>query len=184
MAAPAFIEMANQLYKEAHGDLSPHHEHRGIVKGHLNRLFQTYGEFVENNHYLFCYDPAVIQVIFNRLRGWTDGVAQATPAYPTAIGSYGIQRIRDLTIGYDTSTADHRPLLPVSPSTQMITYWFENGTVCTLRTSGTEPKIKYYVEKRGVPGQAREEVLRELKAMVAVLIELSLEPERNGLTRP
>lgn len=27
-----------------------------------------------------------------------------------------------------------------------ITITFENGAVCTLRTSGTEPKIKYYCE--------------------------------------
>lgn len=28
----------------------------------------------------------------------------------------------------------------------MITFSFENGAVITLRTSGTEPKIKYYAE--------------------------------------
>ena len=28
----------------------------------------------------------------------------------------------------------------------MITYGFENGACLTLRTSGTEPKIKYYLE--------------------------------------
>lgn len=28
----------------------------------------------------------------------------------------------------------------------MVTFTFENGAVITLRTSGTEPKIKYYAE--------------------------------------
>jgi phosphomannomutase len=28
----------------------------------------------------------------------------------------------------------------------MITFTFDNGLVATLRTSGTEPKIKYYTE--------------------------------------
>lgn len=28
----------------------------------------------------------------------------------------------------------------------MITFSFDNGVVLTLRTSGTEPKIKYYTE--------------------------------------
>ena len=35
----------------------------------------------------------------------------------------------------------------------MITFYFENGCVATLRTSGTEPKIKYYTELTGQPGE-------------------------------
>jgi hypothetical protein len=31
-------------------------------------------------------------------------------------------------------------------SSHMITFWLDNGVVITLRTSGTEPKIKYYTE--------------------------------------
>ena len=34
----------------------------------------------------------------------------------------------------------------------MITFYFENGCVATLRTSGTEPKIKYYTELACQPG--------------------------------
>jgi len=41
---------------------------------------------------------------------------------------------------------DNKPLLPISKSSQMITFTFENGLIATLRTSGTEPKIKYYAE--------------------------------------
>ena len=33
----------------------------------------------------------------------------------------------------------------------MITFTFENGCVATLRTSGTEPKIKYYTEHKPDP---------------------------------
>lgn len=35
----------------------------------------------------------------------------------------------------------------------MITFTFEEGIVATLRTSGTEPKIKYYTEICGKPGK-------------------------------
>ena len=35
----------------------------------------------------------------------------------------------------------------------MITFYFENGCVCTIRTSGTEPKIKWYSEIRDVSGE-------------------------------
>lgn len=54
--------------------------------------------------------------------------------------------MRDLTTGYDNNQPDNKAVLPVSPDSQMITFNFSNGLVCTLRTSGTEPKIKYYTE--------------------------------------
>lgn len=34
----------------------------------------------------------------------------------------------------------------------MITFTFANGGVATMRTSGTEPKIKYYSELCAPPG--------------------------------
>ena len=47
-----------------------------------------------------------------------------------------------------------RAVLPVDPASQMITFDFANGACLTLRTSGTEPKIKYYME---VMGEQKEE---------------------------
>lgn len=35
----------------------------------------------------------------------------------------------------------------------MLTFYFENGVVLTIRTSGTEPKIKYYTEAITPPDQ-------------------------------
>lgn len=66
-------------------------------------------------------------------------------------GKYRIQTVRDLTTGIDTSQRDGKSLLPASKSSQMITFTFENGAVVTLRTSGTEPKIKYYAEMCASP---------------------------------
>ena len=54
--------------------------------------------------------------------------------------------IRDLTTGFDSKQKDQRATLPVDPASQMITFEFANGACLTLRTSGTEPKIKYYLE--------------------------------------
>jgi Phosphomannomutase len=68
--------------------------------------------------------------------------------YPPSLlnGKYSVTRVRDLTTGYDSGTADHKATLPTSKSSEMITFTFDNGLVATLRTSGTEPKIKYYTE--------------------------------------
>ncbi len=54
-----------------------------------------------------------------------------------------------------------------------ITFTFANGCVATLRTSGTEPKIKYYVELHG--GDPAE-VTRELGDLVRLLVEDMMQP--------
>lgn len=62
--------------------------------------------------------------------------------------------VRDLTVGYDSTKPGNKPVLPVSSSSHMITFYMENGATITIRTSGTEPKVKWYSElitQTGVP---------------------------------
>lgn len=75
--------------------------------------------------------------------------------YPSDVknGKYPIANVRDLTTGIDTAQANGLAILPLSKSGQMITFSFENGVVITLRTSGTEPKIKYYAEMCARPDE-------------------------------
>lgn len=75
--------------------------------------------------------------------------------YPKGIlnNKYSISNVRDLTTGFDNSKPDNKAILPVSENSQMITFEFTNGLVATLRTSGTEPKIKYYTELCASPTQ-------------------------------
>lgn len=110
----------------------------------LDNLYKTYGFHFSINSYFLCYEPVKIDRIFERIRNW-EGKAGA---YPSSIdvGKYKIESIRDLTTGTDTAQPDGKSLLPSSKSSQMITFTLKNGTVITLRTSGTEPKIKYYSE--------------------------------------
>ena len=67
--------------------------------------------------------------------------------YPSelAAGKFKVVSVRDLTTGYDTTTVDKKAVFPSDPGSQMITFTFDNGVIATLRTSGTEPKLKYYV---------------------------------------
>lgn len=110
----------------------------------LDQLYTIYGYHFSIASYFLCYDPEKIVRIFERIRNWSGKVGH----YPTHVfnGKYKIESIRDLTTGIDTSQPDGQSLLPSSKSSQMITFTLENGTVITLRTSGTEPKIKYYSE--------------------------------------
>lgn len=133
------------------------------------------GYFATNNRYFFCYDPKKMEEIFARIRN--------NGKYCESVGPYRIKNIRDLTTGYDSSRPDHKAVLPTSSSTHMITFFFENGCAATLRGSGTEPKLKYYVELNG-PYEKRAQVRAELDDLVSHMIKQLLEPERNGLEKP
>lgn len=56
---------------------------------------------------------------------------------------------RDLGVGLDTREADHQPRLPWRAGDMMVTLGLaQRGSTATLtlRASGTEPKLKYYLE--------------------------------------
>ena len=69
-----------------------------------------------------------------------------------------IKRCRDMVAYTDTDTLNGLPVLPRDEATKMITIWLaprrdgteevDKGLRITYRTSGTEPKIKEYVECR------------------------------------
>lgn len=110
----------------------------------LDQLYETYGYHYSLSSYFLCYDTEKISRIFERIRNWEGKSGQ----YPNSVldGNYKIANIRDLTTGIDTSSPDGKSSLPSSKSSEMITFTLNNDTVVTLRTSGTEPKIKYYAE--------------------------------------
>ena len=85
-------------------------------------------------------DKAYTDSIFAKLRN--------NGNYQFKFGSFRVTSIRDLTTGFDSKQEANgfKPVLPVDPTSHMITYEFANEACLTLRTSGTEPKIKYYLE--------------------------------------
>ena len=60
----------------------------------------------------------------------------------------------------------------------MITLQLSNGTIFTVRTSGTEPKIKYYSE---IFGNNIDSMRKELHKTVEQLITVILQPDLNSL---
>ena len=106
----------------------------------LQRLYAKYGYFDTRNTYWKSPDVETTKGVFERIR------ALGAP-YPAEVGGRKVVRWRDLTKpGYDSSTPEHTPELPVS-SSQMITCWLDchdddQGIRFTVRASGTEPKIK------------------------------------------
>lgn len=67
-------------------------------------------------------------------------------AQPASLGGIKVQRIRDIKTGKAWQAAtpgeSQKVDLPVS---DVIQWYLEDGTIVTVRPSGTEPKIKYYI---------------------------------------
>lgn len=144
----------------------------------LLQIHHTYGYHTSLDSYYICSDKDKIHNIFQRIR------QLGGAGYPEHIGSYKVKYIRDLSTGYDNHQADNKAILPVSASSEMITFTFEAPpVVMTLRTSGTEPKIKYYSEYCADPKSklSREEMREGLQELVKSVVEELLQPQVNQL---
>lgn len=147
----------------------------------LNHGYERYGYFKEFNGYYILPDPSLTKKIFDDIR------SMDTP-YPTLIGtSVKVIQFRDLTVGYQSNTPDHVPDLPVDPSSQMITCELafnnqHNAHVrVTIRGSGTEPKLKVYIESQA-PNERTSTLLAKLTW--DVLRDEWFKPELTGLITP
>lgn len=131
----------------------------------LEQLYKIYGNFKQCNGYYVTSDQKTLPSIFNniiRVKNVPEGESS-----PTKIGNYSVKYWQDLTVGYDSSTPDHKPELYVDPASQMITCTVVPATSAvgtdefirfTARGSGTEPKLKVYIEARS-PTASRAEYL-------------------------
>lgn len=162
-----------------------HFEQRTLSQK-VDWIYDTYGYHVSCNSYYLCYNKANIDKMFYRLRHYKD-LASEEITYPDSLGPYKIDRIRDLTEGinidFTKDCAKTKPNFPISKKSHMITFYFANGTVLTIRTSGTEPKIKWYSEIRQLDmSKTREDVKNELNNLVQMMIAEFYQPEINFFT--
>ncbi|EPS26759.1 hypothetical protein PDE_01698 [Penicillium oxalicum 114-2] len=109
------------------------------VFGKLQQLFVEYGHHETLNNYFRSSSPQQTIELFR-------GIRSGPFLQQMQFGKFKILRWRDLTEGFDTASSDHKPDLPEDPTSQMITLWLEGGLRFTLRGSGTEPKVKFYIE--------------------------------------
>jgi len=161
--AVVFAEMADRLYREG----------KTCVQ-RLRELYAKYGYFEMCTSYFYYKDAEVLSNIFKPLRG------EGSPEnFIKSMGEYKVSSIRDVTTGYDSSQPDKKSKLPIQASSQMITFYFENGATATMRNSGTEPKLKYYLECRDLKNEEGARILKE--KMNASLIKHFIQPEKFGL---
>jgi phosphoglucomutase len=137
----------------------------------LQKLYQHVGYFEDANTYLTSPSPVTTAAVFTAIR------ALGTP-HPIQLGPRKITRWRDLTVGYDSKSENHVPDLPVDKTAQMITCELDDGSRFTVRGSGTEPKIKLYIECVGKSSSAAKAGANEV---LSDLLREWFKPEENGL---
>lgn len=87
-----------------------------------------------------------------------------------------VTAVRDLGTGLDTAQPDRRARLPWSPGDKFVSFMLDDDLgVVTIRASGTEPKLKYYLEVR----HAEEASARALAdQLAAAVLDDVLQPQR------
>jgi len=162
--AAIFNEMAKHVY-----------QHSFSLSHHLDNLYKKYGYYVMRTRYFFTPTVETVGTVMNNIRVINGGT------YPTQCGEFKIKHVRDLTVGFDNSQPDNKPVLPVSAANQMITFSFEDGSTCTLRNSGTEPKLKYYME---CADDTRDKATARVEALKQAVIQELMQPNKFGLVPP
>ncbi|KAJ1728455.1 hypothetical protein LPJ61_004023 [Coemansia biformis] len=197
-ALAVFVQLAAALHAEGRR-----------VGDYLEDLYAKYGYFMSANSYFVCSDPHKTNRIFSRIRfgpAASDGdsdsgierTAFARPhagdvlRYPRTIGGSPVSYIRDLTIGFEMHDVDQQagamelaegqcwPSFLVSDLSHMITIETRNGARLTMRTSGTEPKLKYYLEVRDANND-RAAAAAVADTMTRAVADELVQAAKNGL---
>jgi phosphoglucomutase len=155
-----------------------------------SQLCEKFGCFEDANTYLISPSAEVTNRVFDQIR-------QEKPVH---VGHRAILCWRDLTVGYDSATADNKPTLPVDNTSQMISCELEGNVHFTVRGSGTgkfrfplflthtdqltdmsaEPKIKFYIEGSA---STSESAKRSAQEVLDDLMNEWFLPEQNEFKR-
>lgn len=123
---------------------------RGEGLGDLLRRFQdTFGFFASGQVSLRVDDLSVIGRIMSALRA----------APPARLGEVAVERIDDLLTGVDGF-----------PPGDVLRLWLDDGSRLIVRPSGTEPKLKAYLDVRGTSAADAQARLAALDAATRALI--------------
>eukprot|EP01060_Flectonema_neradi_P012744 TRINITY_DN1950_c0_g2_i1.p1 TRINITY_DN1950_c0_g2~~TRINITY_DN1950_c0_g2_i1.p1 ORF type:complete len:606 (+),score=90.08 TRINITY_DN1950_c0_g2_i1:33-1820(+) len=125
------------------------------LQSYLSGLNAKYGTHVTQNGYLISPSSAKTSAMFAALRNWN-----GTSKHPTELSGVSVTEVEDW--------------YPAN----MISFKFSNSAVITIRTSGTEPKIKYYSELVTNKTGGKE----QLAKLISSMLEQWYKPDLYGFT--
>lgn len=160
-AAGVMAQMAAFLYKQ----------NRTLKQQLEQHIYAEYGIHCSYNSYVISCDPKKTKLMF-------EGIINGGH-YASQIGGANVRHVRDLSTGLDTSQADKKAKLPLSASSPMLTFTLDNGVTLTIRSSGTEPKIKWYSEIVTTSSNGKQ----ILEATVNAAVEQLIRPDFFGFQR-
>ena len=109
-----------------------------------------------------------LQEIYDEFGNYSEGLLSVTKK-----GKEGAEAIRAMMAGFRSNPPKELAGSPVCrvvdylepektglPKSDVLQFFSEDGSVVSVRPSGTEPKIKYYFGARGEDAQARVSALR------------------------
>ncbi|MBD8584970.1 phospho-sugar mutase [Frigoribacterium sp. CFBP 13729] len=114
------------------------------VAEHLVAFDERFGAYASSQISLRVDDLAEIGRLTSRLR----------EAPPATVGSHRVDRVDDFRDGFGGF-----------PAGDVLRYWFTDGSRVIVRPSGTEPKLKVYIDASSTEGDARD---RRVAAEAAV----------------
>ena len=125
------------------------------LKQYVSELSKKYGQHTTQNGYLLSPSSTKTDAMFAALRNWNN-----TSTHPKSLANIDVTSVEDW-----------------SPA-NMISFTFANGAVVTIRTSGTEPKIKYYSELVSNSSDGKD----QLAVLINEVIKQWYKPELYGFT--
>jgi len=90
---------------------------------------------------------------------------------PSTLGGEKVTHLKDYQVGVETNLVTHEQTKIDLPSSNVVQFVTENGSLISARPSGTEPKIKFYisVNKPLASREEYEKVNAQLDALVAAI---------------
>ncbi len=104
----------------------------------LDKLYEEFGYHEERGISKYFQGPQGMKIM--------SGIMESYRAkQPIALGGIPVVSIRDIKTGYEWETARLEKRKIELPESDVLQWRLKDGTLVTVRPSGTEPKIKFYI---------------------------------------
>lgn len=131
----------------------------------LNDMYKSYGYFEDraiSKYFEGVSGPGIMKGIMTKLR--EEGLK--------TLGGKKVLKIRDIqqSVEFDPANPSVKSALPF-PKSNVLQFFLEGGTIVSARPSGTEPKIKFYINSTVPVAAATDSALDEAKKNAGTLCD-------------